>query len=84
MLAVIDVYVGVTMLAGLLITMMTLFIMVIITINTYILILIAGLENTHNMADISGIFQNYQIILIKCAEYPHLHWLTPYSETWLI
>ena len=38
-LAVIDVYVGVMMLAGLLITMMTLFIMVIITINTYILIL---------------------------------------------
>ena len=39
-LAVGDVSVGVMMLAGLLITVMTLFIMVIVTINTYILILI--------------------------------------------
>ena len=52
-------YVGVMMLAGLLITMMTLFIMVIITINTYILILITDQERTHNMADSSGLAKSY-------------------------
>ena len=49
-LAVGDVSVGVMMLAGLLITVMTLFIMVIVTINTYILILITTHSTTHNMS----------------------------------